>query len=433
MRILLICLFCLLPATLSAQTNQPSGTIDVEDSATQDAAIANRIRGILAELDGYDDVTVSVTSGIVTLRGHTLDGESARRLNDLASRVQGVVAIENEVTETTDVVERLNPAIDRIRSRATQAIAFVPILTIAIGVFALVVFLGYALASRRNPWDRMAPNPFIADIMRQVVRLAFVMGGIVIALDILGATALLSTILGAAGIAGLAIGFAVRDTVENFIASILLSIRQPFRPNDTIEIDGDIGKVIRLTSRATILLSYDGNHIRIPNATVFKARIINYTLNDQRRFLFELGVAPDCDLALARDTAVATLNGLPFVLREPPPEAWVETVGDSTVTLQVAGWIAQQETSFALARGEAIRLTMLALTQASISMPEPTFRILGPGSKPPAGPEAPRSIPEQPVPENVTASADQALEKFVAEERAAQGEEDLLSDDAKRE
>ena len=68
--------------------------------------------------------------------------------------------------------------------------------------------------------------------------------GIVVALDILGVTALLSTILGAAGIAGLAIGFAVRDTVENFIASVLLSMRQPFRPNDVVEIEGDIGKVI---------------------------------------------------------------------------------------------------------------------------------------------------------------------------------------------
>lgn len=62
----------------------------------------------------------------------------------------------------------------------------------------------------------------------------FIVGALVIALDVMNATALLSTILGAAGIIGLALGFAVRDTVENFIASIMLSIRQPFRPNDTV-------------------------------------------------------------------------------------------------------------------------------------------------------------------------------------------------------
>jgi small conductance mechanosensitive channel len=138
----------------------------------------------------------------------------------------------------------------------------------------------------------MAPNAFIADIYRQIVRLGFIILGVVLALDLLNLTALLGTILGAAGIIGLAIGFAVRDTVENFIASIMLSIRQPFRPKDLVEIEGELGHVIRLTSRATILLSLDGNHIRLPNATVFKAKIINYSRNDERRFTFALGIDP---------------------------------------------------------------------------------------------------------------------------------------------
>ena len=98
MRILLFLLFLALPFSLSAQSeNQPDGAIAVEDSASQDAAIAVRIRDILSELDGYEDVTVTVTSGIVTMRGTTLDSEKIARLNELAGRVQGVVAIENSV------------------------------------------------------------------------------------------------------------------------------------------------------------------------------------------------------------------------------------------------------------------------------------------------------------------------------------------------
>jgi hypothetical protein len=77
-------------------------------------------------------------------------------------------------------------------------------------------------------------------------------------LDLLGVTAVLGSILGAAGINGLAIGIAVRDSVENFVASEMLSIRQPFEAFDLVEIDGDVGKVVRLTSRATVLISVDG-------------------------------------------------------------------------------------------------------------------------------------------------------------------------------
>ena len=78
MRLFLILLLLALPATISAQdSDQPAGTITVQDSAGQDAAIAQRLRGILAELEGYDDITVAVSSGIVTLRGTTIDSAAA--------------------------------------------------------------------------------------------------------------------------------------------------------------------------------------------------------------------------------------------------------------------------------------------------------------------------------------------------------------------
>lgn len=427
----------------SQTADQPSGTIAVADSAEQDAAIAVRLREILRELDGYEDITVTVSSGIVTLRGTTLDGGAVTRLNDIAGRVEGVVAIENEVEETTDVVRRLDPAWERFVTRAEQVVNYLPLAGIALAAFLIVVGVGFAIARLQRPWNRLAPNAFIADIYRQVIRIAFVVAGLVIALDILGATALLSTILGAAGIVGLAIGFAVRDTVENFIASIMLSIRQPFRPNDTVEIEGDQGKVIRLTSRATILLSFDGNHIRIPNATVFKSRIVNFTRNDERRFVIDLGVSYDSDLVLAQDLALQTVAALPFVIDEPAPAVWIEALGDSAVIIKVAGWIRQHDTSYLKARSEAWRLCLAAYAHAGIVMPETTLRVVGIGeSTPGASPsQAPLMPSERPVTAESVAAAtveigdvnavmDKELERIVASERAEKREEDLLKKDA---
>lgn len=441
-RILLTAFLCLpvlsaLPAV--AQTaDQPTGTITVSDSAQQDAAIATRIRNILQELEGYEDVTVTVSSGIVTLRGTTLSAAEAGALNELAGRVEGVVAIRNQVAETTDVARRLNPALERFEKRMRDIVAWLPLLAIALAAFLIVLGLGLLLARLRQPWDRLAPNAFIADIYRQIIRLAFVIAGIVVALDILNATALLSTILGAAGIIGLAIGFAVRDTVENFIASIMLSIRQPFRPNDAVEINGDEGKVIRLTSRATILLSWDGNHVRIPNATVFKSRIVNYSMNDERRFLFDIGIAPDSDMARAVQIAKETLAALPFTLQTPAPDAWIDGIGDSTVTLRLIGWIDQRTTSLNAARGEAIRIAMAALSDAAIDMPEPTYRLTGLPALAPAEDTAPEPAPEPDRPGSpvatpaldVQAHAEHALEAIVDEERRDKRSEDLLTHDA---
>lgn len=421
----------------AAPPDQPDGAITVEDdpagSASRDEAIARRIRDILAELEGFGNVGVSVSAGVVTLGGRVAEPEQIRRLDELVTRVEGVVAIENRVTETTDLGERLDPAVARFERRLAQLVAALPVLLVALAAAFVVAGAGFVLARARQPWDRLAPNGFVADVYRQIVRIAFLLAGLVIAVDILGATALLGTILGAAGLVGLAIGFAVRDTVENFIASVMLSFRQPFRPNDLVEIEGDVGKVIRLTSRATILLSLDGNHIRIPNSTVFKARIVNFTRNNERRFIFDVGVDTETDLAEARALAQETLRSLPFVLPEPRALVWLETMNETGAVLRATAWIRQDQTDFAVGRGEAIRLVKEAIEAAGIGIPDTTYRIrlespAGAAAEPPSQDRrAPRerSRAPRPVSEDVGTKAEAALEKLVDAERA--GTDDLLA------
>jgi small-conductance mechanosensitive channel len=350
--------------------------------------------------------------------------------------VEGVVAIENEVVESTDMRERLDPAITRIGARFAQFMAFLPLLLVAVTAGLLVMLLGLFIARRKWPWDRIAPNAFISDIYRQIVRLAFAVLGVVLALDLLNLTALLGTILGAAGIVGLAIGFAVRDTVENFISSIMLSIRQPFRPKDLVEIEGEMGHVIRLTSRATILLSLDGNHVRLPNSTVFKAKIVNYSRNDERRFTFLLGVEPEADIARAQQIVLDALRELPFVLENPAPAVWVEGLGASTIDITAAGWIMQHRTSIAMAKGEAIRVVKSRLEEAGITLPEPTYRLIGAEGLTAERPEGAVRPALAAVPvevQEVGAEETAALETLIEAEREALPGNDLLRREAPQE
>ncbi|WP_343229860.1 mechanosensitive ion channel domain-containing protein [Yoonia maritima] len=426
MRVITV-LFLFLSFTAPATAQEASGTITTQGYHQQDADIAVRMREILRELGNYDDVTVLVSEGIVTLRGTTTSTMEISALDTLAARIEGVVAVKNQVTETADISQRLDPAIDRFMSRVDQFIIFLPLAAIAALAFALVVFVGFALARMRHPWERLAPNQFIADLYRQLLRIGFVIFGIVIALDILNATALLSTILGAAGIIGLALGFAVRDTVENFIASVMLSIRQPFRPNDTVEINGDQGKVIRLTSRATILLSFDGNHIRIPNATVFKSRIINYSQNAERRFKFSIMVDRNADLQETRNLVSETVQALPFILAEPAADAWIEALHPAGIELVITGWVDQNNSSIVRAKGETLRQVKLAVLNAGIDIPDATQAI-----------QIIRDTPEPPPAEStrvqpVAAETDAALTRIVDAERDQDSTEDLLRDDSLKE
>ena len=193
-----------------------------------------------------------------------------------------------------------------------------------------------------------------------------------------------------------------------------------------------MGKVIRLTSRATILLDLDGNQIRIPNATVFKARILNYSRNRERRFLFEIGVAPDADLARVRELARRTVAGLPFVMTEPAAVAWIDRIGDGAVFLHVTGWIDQTATEFLPARGEALRVVKAAIEAMGVEVPDTTYRVqlLGQGGR--AGhrdrrgtsrrarpPPLPRSRPRRPRPTARSSASSPA-------ERGDGGHPDLL-------
>jgi hypothetical protein len=118
-----------------AAQDAPSGTIITEQSREMDANIAVRIREILGELGNYEDVTVTVSDGVVSLRGTANSRNEAQDLDALDTRVEGVVAIKNDVSETTDIARRLDPAIDRFMNRIEQLLIQLPLALIALSVF----------------------------------------------------------------------------------------------------------------------------------------------------------------------------------------------------------------------------------------------------------------------------------------------------------
>ncbi|KPP94067.1 mechanosensitive ion channel domain-containing protein [Erythrobacter sp. HL-111] len=345
-----------------------------EQDAGGDARIEARIRGIFSELPEFGTVSVAVREGVVTLEGTLPDAGTIARAEAIAGRVSGVATVENRIRRDLSIERNLS-IFGQAAEVGGEALALLPLLAIAAAVAAIIGGLGYLIAGLGFLWDRIAPNAFVAEVLRTAIRSAFVIAGLVIALDMLGAGALLGALLGGAGVIGIALGFAMRDMVENYVASVMLSLRQPFRPNDLVLIDDREGRVIRLTSRATILMTLDGNHLRIPNSQVFKAVILNYTRNPQRRFDFELGVDAEDDPRAAMALGIEVLDGLAFTLDNPAPNARIVEVGDSNIVIQFFGWIDQREADWLKSRSLAIAEVKDALEEAGFALPEPIYRL----------------------------------------------------------
>jgi small-conductance mechanosensitive channel len=361
------------PAINGESTN--NGQIETTPTLQKDNDIRQRINGIFSEIEGLQAVTVSVTQGVVTLAGETANEKKAQQAINLTNRLTDVVTVDDNINRTLDVQENVSTVYQGLKAQLENLVKALPLLLVGIVIFALVTWFGSWLSRRKKMWQRLTPNPFVAELLSQTIKVIFIIFGLILALSLIGAETVLGTLLGGAGVIGIAVGFAVKDTIENYIASLMLSIRQPFRARDHIVINGQEGIVVRLTSRATILMTLDGNQLRIPNAEVFKGTILNYTKNPERRFTFELGVDANDDPLAAIKVGLDAIHTLTFVLDEPKAIAVITNVGDSNIVLEFQVWVDQSETDFAKARSIAIRETKHALEDKGFSLPEPIYRL----------------------------------------------------------
>lgn len=400
--------------------------------ARADSNIASRMAEIFAEIDGLKDVQIRVQAGVVTLSGTVTNPDDREKAEAIAARFTGVVTVENDIDRTYAVESNLSPVLEQFGGDLRQLMRAAPLFGVALLIGVLIAALAYLLAAQGRLWRWLTPNSFLAELISGAIRVVGIVAGLIVMLQILGATALLGLVLGGAGVIGIALGFAVRDTVDNYVSSLMLSLRQPFRANDHVLIGDSEGRVIRLTSRATILMTLDGNHLRIPNATVFKAIILNYTRNPQRRFEFDLGVDADDDPLAAMKVGVAALQGLASVLDDPRSYAVIRDVGDSSIVLRFFGWIDQRETDFLKGRSIAIQVAKQALEGAGFVLPEPLYRIridgrsdvaaLGEATSAPAKGKKPPVA----VPASDDTEPESAVEQLVSDERDDARQPDLL-------
>ncbi len=305
-----------LPAPSPPATISESNTINPE-AAPADEKITQRLTEIFSQVTDLESITVTVRSGVVTLTGSVPGKQSADEALALTRKVTGVVYVRDRIEEVTEVSARVSPALQKLRDLGKRTRDLLPVIAVAIAIVVVFWFLGSFLARRRGLFRFLGFSDLASELARRIIRTVITALGIIIALEILDATAVVGAVLGVAGVAGVALGFAFRNIVENYLAGVLLSTRNPFSIGDHVEIGGFSGKVVRLTSRDTVLMTLDGNHLRIPNGSVINRELINYTRNPLRRLDFTVGVSVDLDLNHARRVGLDTLRASPRHPRRP--------------------------------------------------------------------------------------------------------------------
>ena len=207
----------------------------------------------------------------------------------------------------------------------------------------LISFLPY-LESKLAEKTATSLDDVILGLFKKFSGVIIYVTGIILALDVLGLN--IMPFVAGAGVAGIAIGFAAKDTLSNLIAGILLIIDRPFEVGDRIEIwsapkdSATWGDVIDIGLRATKIRTTDNIVIVIPNNEIMMRDIINYTtVTDEIRVRIPIGIAYDADVKKAKEIIKNISLELDWVMHDPPPKIVVRSFGDSAVNLQARVWI----------------------------------------------------------------------------------------------
>ncbi len=179
--------------------------------------------------------------------------------------------------------------------------------------------------------------------------------------------------LASAGILGIAIGFAAKDTLSNFFSGIFILADAPYKLGDFIVLDsGERGRVTDIGIRSTRILTRDDIEITIPNAAIANAKIINETggPHDMERIRVNIGVAYGSEIDEVREVLMKAADDCEYVVKEPAARVRFRTFGDSALNFQLMGWIEEP-----VLRGRALdqlnTLVYNGLRDAGIAIPFP--------------------------------------------------------------
>jgi len=356
--------------------------VDVNPVA-RDEEIRQRLQSVLDATDWFTNPQVRVEEGVVFLNGRVESDDLKKWAGDLARSTQDVVAVANRMEVPEPSVWDFRPAWRGLLVLWRDFIRSLPFF--AFGLFVLALSVGAGILATRGArafLRRRIRARLLLNVIARGAGVLFFLFGTYIVLRVSGLTQLALTVVGGTGLIGLAVGIAFRDITENFLASIFLSMQRPFETADLVEVAGVTGYVQQLNVRTTILMTLDGNLVQIPNATVYKSNLRNFTTNCNRREDFVVGIGYDDSINDAQEVARKVLADHPAVLSDPEPWVLADSMGRATINLRVYFWLNGREHSNLKVRSSVIRLVKLAFQKHDITMPDEAREVVFPQGVP---------------------------------------------------
>ncbi len=261
----------------------------------------------------------------------------------------------------------------QLQSYYDGLIGLLPKMVLAIFVFTILFFV--ANRSRtivKNRLTKRMDDPLLAQFLARMVKVSIVILSLMLVFEIIGLGDIAAGLITGASVSAIVIGFAFKDIGENFLAGIILAFNRPFRVGDVVDLDGINGKVVALDMRTTHIKSFDGKDIYIPNASVIKNSVINYTIDGFIRNEFVVGLDYGADVDKAIEIIRTELQSVSGVLQEEKtPTIYVSNLKPSTLDVTVQYWLDTFDSKYSSLniRTNAVNKVLQALDRAGYYLP----------------------------------------------------------------
>ncbi len=242
-------------------------------------------------------------------------------------------------------------------------------LLLVIGIYAAKLIKKLAA----NLIQRVSDNRALNNLFTSVIYIFAIAVTIFTVLSVLKLDTAVTSILAGAGIIGLALAFAFQDIASNFISGIFISFRRPLRVGHIVKVKDYMGKVEEINLRDTILRTFQGQMVIIPNKDVFQNPIENFSLLGKRRLDLNIGVSYGEDLEHVKQVTLETVKGMDHLSADDETTMFYQEFGGSTINFMLRFWVDSPEQAIYLKVGsEAIMRLKKAYDKNSIMLPFPT-------------------------------------------------------------
>lgn len=241
---------------------------------------------------------------------------------------------------------------------------------------AVIVFVGrivvqWLVKLSRKLMVRADIDPILINFTSTIVNVVLLVFVIIAALDQLGLNT--TSIVAVLAAAGLAVGLALKDSLQNFAAGVMLITQRPFKLGDFVEVAGEMGIVEKISIFSTLMRSGDNLEIIVPNGHIYADTITNYSARDTRRIDMIFSIGYDDDLKLAKTLMTDIVTAHEKVHADPAPVIRVAELADSSVNFQVRPWVNADD--YWPVRAELIEEIKTAFDENGISIPFPQMDV----------------------------------------------------------